>query len=204
MRKNSKPYYLNRTKNEKDRSRVVDFLTSLMMERYGATPDPSMIPEDMYFCEKAGVIVGCLGVIFGKPNTLLPFEEYYYLNSNLLPFRFDREKTVYFTRWASRVTGVGLALWHTASLQARKQNYILGAGVAKPEVIKSFNETLGLLWYPIHGAELDHSKVPIIERDYFLKGAQPLVCFSLISEQVRCFEKISRSLMSQGELIINI
>ncbi len=176
--------HIRRSLNEKERTEAIIYLSEHMREKYGSCPPPETTPPDLFVAFEGDIVIGTLGLQFGTKDKPLPFEQLFTFDPLKAPINYNREQTVYYSRWNSSRPGIGLALWFAATRYAIQKGLIFGSATGKTIMREYYYSSFQCEWFPIHDAKINTDKVGETEKGYFFSDESPLPWLGILADQI--------------------
>ena len=179
-----------------ERAAAIAYISENMRRKHGSCPPPESSPPHIFIAIERETIVGSLGMVFGEKDAELPIEKLFSFDRSAVPIPYVREATVYYSRWNSSRSGVGLAVWLAASLYAARRGMTYTAQTIKDEMYPRYL-TFGCSWHRIPNATVRRESVGDTEREYFLTDNPPHPWLGVLREQLRELPNIVRRIESE-------
>lgn len=195
--------HIRRCSNEAERADAIFYLSEHMRKKYGSCPPPETTPPDLFAAFEGSTVVGTLGLQFGTEQKPLPFEQLFIFDSQSAPVRYNREQTVYYSRWNSSRPSIGLALWLAATKYAIEKGMIFSSATGKTVMREYYYSSFQCEWFPIHGAKINTDKVGETEKGYFFSDEPPLPWLGILTDQIAYLPAIIEKLQEKIVIIFD-
>ncbi len=187
-----------------ERDRAIEYVSSHMYKKHGGHPPKETTPPHLFIALDGAEVVGAVGIEFGTKDTPLPFEELYLFTQEMLPVQYQREKTIYYSRWNSSRPNIGPPLWLAATEYALSCGIVHGVAITKKDMVAYCKQSLGFDWRIVSGATINSQYVQANETIYFFSQNPPLLCFSVLPDDVLLLRILVRDICLKQRIHVEL
>jgi hypothetical protein len=181
------------------RGQAIALFSAVLGESYNVGPPP---PSQLIFTATQGAhIVGTLGVDFGNAQKPLPLEAIYEFNYNSFAWKFDRDKTAQFGRWATTIKGIAGPLNYVAASYALWCQKTDGLGEVKEHVGKRLVK-LGVELHYTLNAKIALQNIPHQIRPYYRTLPLPRPCTFRLKQMKSAMESVFTQACSESRIVV--
>jgi hypothetical protein len=197
-------YHIRLPKNTEEREKAIIYLSDHMFQKHGGHPPKETTPFHLFIALDGDTVVGSVGIEFGTSDKQLPFEYLYDFDATVLPVRYTREKTIYYSRWNASRKDLGPPLWLAATEYALLRGIEHGVAITKTPMIIHCKNVLGFEWQVAKNATINPSHIGEHEKEYFFSLNPPLLCFGILSVDVIEMRTLVQQICEKQRIIVEI
>jgi hypothetical protein len=198
-----KPFVFRLPRDRHEFERAIEHISDHMFQVYGARPNPHETPEHLFLVSQEDRIISTIGVDFGQESKKLTFEKTFRFENKDLPFLYSPDKTVFFSRWTTKVDRLGVAVWCLATRYAIAKGYKYNSSIGKPIVYQLMQE-YGCKWQKIKNAQPFESNISAYDYAYYFSKPQPSPHLGILRQQITKMSLVTEHLITKGMLVVNV
>ena len=147
---------------------VVKFINQEYQRRLGATPPPS---NEYLFALEDGKVTATAGIDLAIDGKMV-FENWYKMESDMLPAWYSRESVVLYSKFASVSNTASAHIIYYAANYGLRKGCMLGISILN-KAMQRYYKGRGIIWSKIPGATLNLEAVEPEVAEYFHQESKP-------------------------------